>query len=86
MTLNDFFSAIAGISGLLFVVTSMLAMGLGTAQRNISAAIVMAAQNFTEGNTLTFILVASVLMLLVLVPTAKQLGAHATVPDRRGTS
>jgi BASS family bile acid:Na+ symporter len=28
MTLNDFFSAIAGISGLLFVVTSMLAMGM----------------------------------------------------------
>jgi predicted Na+-dependent transporter len=28
MTLNDFFSAIAGISGLLFVVTSMLAMSL----------------------------------------------------------
>ena len=28
MTLNDFISAIAGISGLLFVVTSMLAMSL----------------------------------------------------------
>ena len=28
MTLNEFFSAIAGISGLLFVVTSMLAMSL----------------------------------------------------------
>jgi BASS family bile acid:Na+ symporter len=28
MTLNDFFLAIAGISGLLFVVTSMLAMSL----------------------------------------------------------
>jgi hypothetical protein len=28
MTLNDFFSAIAGVSGLLFVVTSMLAMSL----------------------------------------------------------
>jgi predicted Na+-dependent transporter len=28
MTLNDFLSTIAGISGLLFVVTSMLAMGM----------------------------------------------------------
>jgi len=28
MTLNDFFTGIAGISGLLFVVTSMLAMSL----------------------------------------------------------
>jgi BASS family bile acid:Na+ symporter len=61
-------------------------MGLGVAQRNISAAIVVAAQNFTEGNTLTFILVASILMLLVLLPTAKRLGAHAPVPDGRGTS
>jgi predicted Na+-dependent transporter len=28
MTLNDFFSAVASIAGLLFVVTSMLAMSL----------------------------------------------------------
>jgi BASS family bile acid:Na+ symporter len=49
-------------------------MGLGTAQRNISAAIVVAAQNFTAGNTLSFILVASILLLLVLLPTAKRLG------------
>ncbi len=33
-------------------------MGLGTAQRNVAAAIVVASQNFTEGNTLPFILVA----------------------------
>jgi predicted Na+-dependent transporter len=52
-------------------------MGLGTAQRNLSAAIVIAAQNFTEGNTMTFILVASVLMLLVLLPTAKRLGGRS---------
>jgi BASS family bile acid:Na+ symporter len=58
-------------------------MGLGTAQRNISAAIVVAAQNFTEGNTLTFILVASILLLLVLLPTAKRLGARAPTPDER---
>jgi BASS family bile acid:Na+ symporter len=52
-------------------------MGLGTAQRNLSAAIVITAQNFTEGNTMTFILVASVLMLLVLLPTAKRLGGRS---------
>ena len=51
-------------------------MGLGTAQRNVSAAIVVAAQNFTEGNTLSFILVASILLLLILLPTAKRLGAR----------
>jgi BASS family bile acid:Na+ symporter len=52
-------------------------MGLGTAQRNLSAAIVIAAQNFTEGNTMTFILVASILMLLILLPTAKRLGGRS---------
>jgi hypothetical protein len=50
---------------------------LGTAQRNISAAIVVAAQNFTEGDTLSFILVASILLLLVLLPVAKRMGARA---------
>ena len=49
-------------------------MGLGTAQRNVSAAIVVAVQNFPEGNTMSFILVSSILFLLVLLPTAKRLG------------
>lgn len=49
-------------------------MGLGTAQRNVSAAIVVAAQNFSEGNTLVLILVASILFLLILLPTAKRMG------------
>jgi BASS family bile acid:Na+ symporter len=49
-------------------------MGLGTAQRNISAAIVVAAQNFSEGNTLVLILVAAILMLLILLPIAKRMG------------
>jgi len=52
-------------------------MGLGTAQRNVSAAIVVAAQNFSEGNTLAFVLVAAILLLLVLLPTAKRLGVRA---------
>jgi hypothetical protein len=42
MALNELFGAIAQLSGLLFVISSMLAMGLGTAQRNVSAAIVVA--------------------------------------------
>jgi BASS family bile acid:Na+ symporter len=52
-------------------------MGLGTAQRNLAAAIVVATQNFTEGNTLAFILVASILLLLILMPTSKRLGARS---------
>jgi BASS family bile acid:Na+ symporter len=50
-------------------------MGLGTAQRNVSAAIVVAAQNFSGTNTLPFILVAALLFLLILLPTAKRLSA-----------
>lgn len=49
-------------------------MGLGTAQRNVSAAIVVVAQNFTEGNTLAFVLVAAILLLLILLPAAKRMG------------
>lgn len=52
-------------------------MGLGTAQRNLAAAIVVASQNFTEGNTLTLILVGSILLLLILLPTSKRLGARS---------
>lgn len=52
-------------------------MGLGTAQRNVAAAIVVASQNFPGTNTLTFVLVAAILLLLVLLPTARQLGARS---------
>jgi BASS family bile acid:Na+ symporter len=48
-------------------------LGLGTAQRNVSAALVVAAQNF-GAETLTFVLVAAIVMLLVLMPVARRLG------------
>lgn len=52
-------------------------LGLGTAQRNISAAIVVGAQNFaSDPDVLTFILVAAIVGLLVLMPLAKRLGAE----------
>jgi predicted Na+-dependent transporter len=51
-------------------------MGLGTAQRNVSAALVVTVQNFSGTNTLPFVLIASLLGLLILLPTAKRLGAR----------
>ncbi len=48
-------------------------MGLGTAQRNISAAIVVAAQNFTDPLVIVTLLVGAILLLLVLMGTARQL-------------
>lgn len=52
-------------------------MGLGTAQRNVSAAIVVAAQNFPGSNTLVFVLVAAIVMLLILLPAARRMGMRA---------
>ena len=56
-------------------------MGLGTAQRNISAAILVTAQNFAGTETLPFVLVAGVLLLLVLLPAAKWMGARSEAPN-----
>ena len=55
-------------------------MGPGTAQRNISAALVVGAQNFTDPNVLTTLLVGAILLLLLLLPTARQLGSRAKAP------
>ena len=57
-------------------------MGLGTAQRNVSAAILVSAQNFSGTMTLPFVLVAAILLLLILLPTARRMGAggEATAP------
>ena len=52
-------------------------MGLGTAQRNVSAAILVSAQNFAGTMTLPFVLVAAIMLLLVLLPTAKRMGARS---------
>ena len=55
-------------------------MGLGTAQRNISAAIVVVTQNFAGTDSLPYVLVAAILGLLVLLPTAKRLGGKQEAP------
>lgn len=55
-------------------------MGLGTAQRNVAAAILVSTQNFAGTNTVPFVLVAAILLLLVLLPTAKRMGARSAAP------
>lgn len=73
---------------LLFVVGSLLigfllggretsvrnVLALGTAQRNVAAAILVATINFSGTMTLPYILVASIVLPLILIPTAKRLG------------
>jgi predicted Na+-dependent transporter len=52
-------------------------MGLGTAQRNVAAAILVSAQNFSGTMTLPYVLMAAILLLLILMPTSKRLGARS---------
>jgi predicted Na+-dependent transporter len=58
-------------------------MGLGTAQRNVAAALLVTGQNFGGTQTLPFVLVGAILLLLILLPTAKRLGAsvQTTAPQ-----
>jgi BASS family bile acid:Na+ symporter len=52
-------------------------MALGTGQRNISASMLVATQNFTDPNVLVMIMVVSTLGLFVLFPIAGELGKRA---------
>jgi predicted Na+-dependent transporter len=49
-------------------------MGLGTAQRNVAAAILVSSLNFPGTMTLPYVLVASIVLPLILIPTARRLG------------
>jgi predicted Na+-dependent transporter len=50
-------------------------MGLGTAQRNLAAAMVVGGQNFSDSpNVLVTVIVAGIVGLIVLMPIAGELG------------
>ena len=53
------------------------AMALSTANRNGAAALLVATQNFSGTDTLPFVLVGVVMMLLILLPVAKRMGARS---------
>ena len=59
-------------------------MGLGTAQRNIAAATVVATQTFGEADTVVMVIVTSVVSMCILFPVASALrrraAKHAEVP------
>ena len=52
-------------------------MGLGSGQRNISAALVVAGQNFGDLDVITYLMVISVVGLVILMPLAGELGKRA---------
>jgi BASS family bile acid:Na+ symporter len=78
------------LAGIVFIVASLLigyflggsdgqiksVMGLGTGQRNISAALVVAGQNF-DMDVVTYLMVIAVVGLVVLMPLAGELGKRA---------
>ncbi len=53
-------------------------LALGTAQRNIAAALVVGGKNFDDPNVLVMIVVVAVVGLLILMPLARVLGARST--------
>jgi len=55
-------------------------LGLGTAQRNISAALLVGASNFDDPNVVIIIIAASLLMLVILMVLGGEMGRR--VPDR----
>jgi len=64
------------------------AMGLSTANRNGAAALLVATQNFSGTDTLPFVLVGVVVMLLVVLPAARVLGrrSEATAPPAQANA
>ena len=48
-------------------------MSLGTAQRNIAAALVVGGQNFSDPRVIVMVVVVAIVGLLMLMPLAKYL-------------
>ncbi len=57
-------------------------MGLGTAQRNLSAALVVGRQNFSDNpDVLVTVMVAGIIGLVVLLPIAAEFGKRSEAGD-----
>jgi BASS family bile acid:Na+ symporter len=56
-------------------------LSLGTAQRNIAAALVVGGQNFEDPKVLVMVVVVAVVGLLILMPLARVLGARSAVQE-----
>ena len=58
-------------------------LGLGTGQRNVAAALVVAGSNFSDPNVLVMCMVGAILMLVSLMITAGELGKRAPANEDR---
>ena len=60
-------------------------MGLGTAQRNVSAAMVVGAQSFSDSpNVLITVIVGALIGLVLLMPIGAELGKRSGSDDTAG--
>lgn len=59
-------------------------LALGTAQRNIAAALVVGGNNFDDPRVLVMVVVVAVVGLLILMPVARLLGARSTEQTASG--
>jgi H+/gluconate symporter-like permease len=57
-------------------------LGLGTGQRNISAALLVSSQSFNDPNVLAMVLVGSTVGLFILLPLAFEIGRRAARAPR----
>jgi predicted Na+-dependent transporter len=61
-------------------------LGLGTGQRNISAALLVSTQSFSDPNVLAMVLVGSTVGLLVLLPLAFEIGKRTAPKAMPGST
>ena len=60
-------------------------LSLGTAQRNIAAALVVGGQNFDDPNVLVMVVVVAVVGLLILMPLARLMGTRGASQEARAS-
>lgn len=86
----EVFGTMGIFAGLLFIVAGFLVgwllggsnaetkrvMALGTSQRNIAAALVVAGQSFTDPKVVVMVVVVAILGMVTLMPFARKLGAR----------
>jgi predicted Na+-dependent transporter len=60
------------------------ALALGTAQRNVAAAILVTTLNFAGTPTVSYVLVSGILLVVILIPVARILGKRSEVSAAAG--
>jgi BASS family bile acid:Na+ symporter len=79
-----FIAAGTGVGWVLGQADTRGVMALGTAQRNIAAALVVGGQNFKDPNVIVMVVVVAIVGLLLLMPLARYLGKRSQLANKQG--